>query len=279
MAKKEDIRGLLAEQFEGFGAEPDVDLWPEIEAKLHPGKKRRIVWLTAITIAASIAMLFAVIQLLNDPVEPQVPFTDVQMPTENLDNQASLPTDELLTDDLVGDRVEEDKEDTIKEEETDRKTETILNRSERSSVTPSVAELEPKNEGRPGPEILPEQTTIVEHIETAPQQPELEKIQLPAPTKEITLAEQHIDASEKTENLLAEAQTPASQGRNNRLDLSDLTLKNFVSFTTNELSKIDKSPIDVYQQEGEDGETKVVQFDLFNLSFTHKSHKRRAKKL
>ena len=276
MAKQEDIRGLLTQQFEGFEAEPDVDLWPEIEAKLHPGKKNKVLWLTALTIAASIAMLFVVIKLLNNPVEPQKSIALDQAPMISPDNNSEDQTEELFAEAQIEENKSNELSEAVNQADSDHKREEKALRPVRTELNQSVGEPEPKNKGETGVEILPKQTTIIENLVSNQEKPPIQEIQKTVlPKEDILVDSENVPLAETTPLIASSDQ----RGSNNKLDLRDFSFKNLVSFTTNELSKIERSPIDVYRQEGEDGETKIVQFDLFNLSFSHKSHKRRAKKL
>lgn len=289
MPRKDDIQGLLTDRFKNFEAEPQVDLWKGIEAGLYPEKRSaRKLW-PYFSIAASIAILiFTWIYLGKTEVKQNLVPAFVEESPSTPQEKQEIDAPELIAP----------------AKELDEGTELA---SEEKVLTPK-----PQNENQlqrnpiQQKEVL--QAQVVRNKTEAPISPQdlvnkQELMENAVAVKEESLREEKkeltVEVSPFSEELFAintvkveqpkAEQIPVTQpvlpvegGDNgsNILDLNNISFKNIVSFASDGIDKIkDASPVKVYEEKNEQGESKVYQLNLFKLSVSHKTQKRRNKKV
>ena len=103
MKQKKNIDQLFNERFANHQAAPASHVWDKIQARLEKDKKDRVIaiWWRAAGVAASLAFIFSIGSLLNDPksnsiVEQQQNIEQVPNTGPNIDKTIGLPQDELL---------------------------------------------------------------------------------------------------------------------------------------------------------------------------------------
>ena len=95
MSDKKHIDRLFQEKFKDFEVTPNSKVWDNIEAKLHPEKKRRVIpfWWTFGGVAAALLLLFAVGNFVlntNSSTNPNVVKSDTTETNKDTSNNSSV---------------------------------------------------------------------------------------------------------------------------------------------------------------------------------------------
>lgn len=294
MPRKDDIQGLLRDRFQNFEAEPEVDLWKGIEAELYPEKQRsRKLW-PYFSIAASIAILiFTWVYLgqieTSDSSAPA--FVEETTPKEEQQEQTPVftsPAEEL----------EQEPQMAVEQEESSPEPEKRLVRDLQRKVEAPVAERKKSDQPLPQPLFNKQELMDRNIAKTELNQEKLEKEESATAVAPITkelFAEADVKKEQQqvkqpqaeqpqVEQVSAtKSPKPVTETKpksNTTLDLNNISFKNIVSLASDGIDKIkDASPVKVYEEKNDKGESKVYQLNLFNLSVSHKTQKRRNKKV
>ncbi|MFC0604442.1 hypothetical protein [Winogradskyella pulchriflava] len=155
--KKDNIEDIYSE-LEGFSKEPPKELWDNIEARLHPKKKRRgILWFWG-SAAAVLLVLFGYVftNSVKDGTQPTEHITDTEQPKEpsnnKLDSKTTKPIDGIVTNN--------GNEEGLKESINDRKEQfnDELEQKQLSNSTNPVKQKEKRNSNLT--EQIPEKNAI-----------------------------------------------------------------------------------------------------------------------
>ncbi|MEM6802284.1 MAG: hypothetical protein AAF696_12825 [Bacteroidota bacterium] len=284
MQRKDDIQGLLNERFQDFEAEPEIDLWKGIEAELYPAKQRnRKLW-PYFSVAASIVMLIFAWVYLNSPSEaeviPERGFTEEQpiVPSEE-----SLPGQEYSNP--VGELEETltDGDNTVSDEQDQRQEKNI----QQQNFVPTFSKAkELIEENMPRKELV-EQNLLVSKEELNKEEQQIEKNRLkvdPLEKELIAMNDSPVEepqVSKISVDNLSDAPAELSEENTDRgLVPSDLSFNKIVSLASQGIDKLkNASPVKVYEEKNDKGESKVYELNLFKFSVSHKTQKRRNKKV
>ncbi|MDW3650830.1 MAG: hypothetical protein R8P61_27385 [Bacteroidia bacterium] len=287
MPRKDDIQGLLSERFQNFEAEPQIDLWKGIEAELYPEKnKNRKLW-PYFSVAASITILIFAWFYLSTPAETELDpgsgFAEEQISTPiEREDPATKGETGIITNEVVPQLAEEKiTPNTIKQENQDQLIE--------------VKEASPayKVDYKPQP-LLKKQEIMDKNLASSDVLPQEEKIEVKesqialdiAPIEKEFIAMSTADVRQPEVSKIPVSRafdSPAEESEVNTdrsLNLKDLSFNKIVSLASNGIDKIkNASPVKVYEEKTEKGESKVYELNLFKFSVSHKTQKRRNKKV
>lgn len=262
MEQEKDIRGKLTERFETYEPDPRVDLWPQIESRLHPGGTRRRAWVLWLSVAASVVILVAALVTLSiNPSTEQGPVYAEQNPPTEPGNTPNTPTDPA--------------ENTQPPAENPQTITADIGSPARKLFDSSVKTDNPSrptvnsNPGNLPPGMMPITNLEMPFTRQQMEQMKLDKATVSTrPIVKPALPQTPVVAPLPQEMAAAEPiQTK------NSLDLSELTLKDAVSFAAEEVNKWAKSPLDIFHERKGNEEVHTYQFELFNFRITRKTYK------
>lgn len=270
MENRDDIRGLLQDQFRDFEAEPPAHLWAEIESELAPQPRRRALWLPYLAVAASAVILLGFWQLLRPA--PEVP-GDHNAIVQEQGPLAQPPASSSLDPATLPASVES------KETGPNKELDTV------PPQAPSRRNLQQPL--RPGyttqPQPLYSATTADRETTVAPREATPQQI-ASVPTEELQPIESALRPQQNAVIPVAQVLTPGTiqpltQGtmqkvKHNKLDLDDFSLENVVAFASNEISKWANSPLDFEHEKSEEAERKTFGFELGDLKITRTSYRK-----
>ena len=287
MPRKDDIQGLLSERFQNFEAEPQIDLWKGIEAELYPDKnKNRKLW-PYFSIAASITILIFAWFYLSTPAETELDpgsgFAEEQISTP-VEKESPAVNEEtgIITKEEVPQLAEEKiTPNTIKQENQKQLIEVEENNSTYKvdfKPQPFIRkqELMDKNIAS-SKELNKEENIRVTEQDIALNVVPIEKELIAMSTADVRQPEVAQIPVSKAVDKPAE---PSEVNTDRSLNLKDLSFNKIVSLASNGIDKIkNASPVKVYEEKTEKGESKVYELNLFKFSVSHKTQKRRNKKV
>ncbi|TAE55168.1 MAG: hypothetical protein EAZ89_05915 [Bacteroidetes bacterium] len=261
MEQEKDIRGKLTERFESYEPDPRVDLWPQIESRLHPGGSRRRAWVIWLSVAASVVILVAALITLSiNPAGEQEPALAGSGTPASPGNSVGSPT-----------------APNPKTQEPTERTQALsadINAPARKLFDSSVKTGNPSrpaasnSPGKLPPGMMPITGLEMPFTQQEMQQMKLDKAANTRPLVKPALPQTPVAAPLPQEMAAAEPiQTK------NSLDLSELTLKDAVSFAAEEVNKWAKSPLDIFHERKGNEEDHTYQFELFNFRITRKTYK------
>lgn len=287
MPRKDDIQGLLSERFQNFEAEPQIDLWKGIEADLYPEKnKNRKLW-PYFSIAASITILIFAWFYLSTPAETELDpgsgFAEGQIstPIEKEDPTAKEETGIIAKEEIPQLAEEKITPNTIKQENQNQLIEVEENNSTYKvdfKPQPFIRkqELMDKNIASSGELNQKESIEVIEQdiaLNVAP----IEKELIAMSTADVRQPEV---AQIPVSRAVDKPAEPSEVNTDRSLNLKDLSFNKIVSLASDGIDKIkNASPVKVYEEKTEKGESKVYELNLFKFSVSHKTQKRRNKKV
>lgn len=287
MPRKDDIQGLLSERFQNFEAEPQIDLWKGIEAELYPEKnKNRKLW-PYFSIAASITILIFAWFYLSTPAETELDpgsgFAEEQISTPvEKENPAANEETGIITKEEVPQLAEEKiTPNTIKQENQKQLIEVEENNSAYKvdfKAQPLMRKQELMEKAFASSEDLPKEEKIeIKESNIALDVAPIEKELIAMSTADVRQPEVNpIPVSRAVDYTAEESEVNTDRS----LNLKDLSFNKIVSLASDGIDKIkNASPVKVYEEKTEKGESKVYELNLFKFSVSHKTQKRRNKKV
>lgn len=272
-----DTREWLQKEFEYFEAEPPMDLWPEIEARMKEEKAGKKKWIPYFSIAASILVLFGIFWSLK-----MVDRDTASMIAEDNPIETATPSTSESSKDLNEATMAEAEVSEIIEEDENQ-----VSSSEQSKASPIQEETKKntigKNMDRPMQLFAdnqsindePEGNTSLEVTEETKETPQtLSNIDHTKSTVAILTANNYEDHIVNEANMIP-TRTPEKikrVGSTNKLDLNDLTLEHAVAFASTGLNKIVNTPIEITQKDTGGETVKTYSFRLGNFTITKKQH-------
>lgn len=251
----QDIQGLLRERLGSQEAEPDRDLWPEIEQQLQGRKRGWVVWLA---VAASVLVLIGALAVLSRLEPPAAPVASGPLPAPRNEvlEPLTAPADSSRARAPQG--AEPDRAIAQPRRMMADASPAILNSGSVTSLSP-VLQQAARAELRP----IRVRNQLRQQAQNSQllQQPQLEGLVV----------------AQAAPPAAAPAAVRSQTGEKNSLALDNLSLNQVVSFAANELNKWSKSPIDILHEKGENEEIHTYQLELFNFRITKKNYKRQVK--
>ncbi|MEM7654837.1 MAG: hypothetical protein AAF399_01805 [Bacteroidota bacterium] len=264
MADERDIRGLLQEQFDGYEAEPDRDLWASIEEGLQLKEKKRALWINWVAIAASISLLIGLIfyfqggtveqsnRIAEQPGNDDLPAVVTPAPT-----QVQAP--KQLAEESANEETQQANE---RRAASPNDTQPLF--AQPSPNTPSITQ--PENQQEETPALAETRRTPL--IDRAAIKP-LRNVDEVVRWEESLIGSADpivMDSPLPEGNQPNLSQRPNSQSKN-ELNLEKLTLRDALAFASRELSKVSRSPVAVKEEQGENEQLTRYQLKVLNLKF------------
>jgi hypothetical protein len=159
MKQKKNIDQLFKEGFANHQAAPASHVWDKIQVRLEKDKKDRVlaIWWRAAGVAASLALIFSIVSLLNDPqsnsiVEQQQNIEHDPNTDPKIEKAIELPLGELLVATTNKDTQNQTIKPKVEVNDTKRsKNEIIVLKKPEKSVVKLAVKKEPvvptKNSG------------------------------------------------------------------------------------------------------------------------------------
>lgn len=260
MKPDQDIQDLLQGQFDQFEADPDRDLWPEIEAELRPRQPRSLwgKWGRYAAVAASVLLLVGLAWLLRQP-QPlpagQVAETPVVPPSTTAPATTPAEAPPSPTDMAQAAPVP---------------LSSVPTQPAPAQVAPAVVEVAARP-APPQPMASPPKRGSVGGVRAEALTPVHHQLAM-----RDRLTKAPAPEAVRATRLPTRSRAPQTQptGNNRQIDLNKMTLANAFSLATEEFERWTSGPVKVRTDETPTSDVRTFEVPLINVTITRKVHKK-----
>jgi hypothetical protein len=270
--EEKDIHELLRGHFESFEAEPDRDLWVEIQAGMQAeaASRRKVLplWSRYAAVAASLLLIGGVIWQLSTTTPPPDPAL-AQRAKPQSEEPSPQSSDHLQANEAATPSAPTPEAPSPRAEAAS----TPVQRAVVKRVAPTPEAEKPEPLTAEAPRRDPRMANIGVGVTTpVHQQWTSQQLEQPLAATHEAVAIESRRSPRRTEQ---DAEAKATRGYNNRLDINNLTLANAVSFASEELSKWAESPVEIYTERTPERQVRTYEFDLLDLKITRKVYRQK----